>query len=654
MLVLLMIVACVWATPAIAAESSRAGDAPTLLALPEINGPGKVLRQGNVRMKVANWGMLGNPFTNLSSDPSGMWPDSSGIEYLHHISLAVAAKDPAPPPGVPAHRVSYAREWSPPTSDVEDRLYRTWQTAPNGRRYFNDDADGDGFGPRIDEDFLDGRDNDGDGQIDEDFGGLGYEGYSCVMRDAGPYTTPSGASPDTALGLEVRQTVWNYQVAGYEDFVAAEYRVINRSGHALDSVFVGFQVDFDAGPFSAPVYFMDDRDLPGYPRGEFTIALDAGDLQRQHPHSPAISGVSADSALCPRRPVRINGFSVVDGDGDAGQTPGVATFLLIDHTIDPLGAKAPARVGFRAFRSFPGGTPFEFGGNPITDAQRHQFMSGTENVDPATGFVNAPPGGADADYIAWCSVGPFRNLPDGGEVVVTVAFQVAAGNLAAGLGYAADLADYESGSMSYADLIAAHPLVGKALDVQLLRDGSHSLDTGGAPVPDFHGRETPLRLPLGAPPVFVYDCHEIVRIVTDQDYTWFDFDCDYCTGAWDHATQSGLLQRTWDMAPGLLAVSPGPGGATRGLRIVAAGPNPAAGSAMLTFELSRGGRGRVEILDAAGRRVRQIEERAFAAGRASVVWDGRDEAGLGVAPGVYLWRVVVEGEMAARKVAVVE
>src|SRR5258706_16204800 len=42
-------------------------------ALPDINGPGHVLTAGNLFMKVTNNGILGNPFTNLSSDPSGQW-----------------------------------------------------------------------------------------------------------------------------------------------------------------------------------------------------------------------------------------------------------------------------------------------------------------------------------------------------------------------------------------------------------------------------------------------------------------------------------------------------------------------------------------------------------------------------------------------------
>ena len=67
----------------------------SILDVPAIAGPGAVMRVGHVRLKVTNAGFLGNPFTNLSSDPSGMWPDSSGVEYLNAIVLAVGAKDPS-------------------------------------------------------------------------------------------------------------------------------------------------------------------------------------------------------------------------------------------------------------------------------------------------------------------------------------------------------------------------------------------------------------------------------------------------------------------------------------------------------------------------------------------------------------------------------
>ncbi len=121
-------------------------------------------------------GVIGNPFTTLSSDPSGQWPGSSGVEYLNAITLAVGALDPSG--GLPSrHLVSYASEWRPPTVAPEDRIYATYEGMTNGVQFVNDDGDLDSgdpdVPPRIDEDPLDGRDNDGDGLIDEDYDARG-------------------------------------------------------------------------------------------------------------------------------------------------------------------------------------------------------------------------------------------------------------------------------------------------------------------------------------------------------------------------------------------------------------------------------------------------------------------------------------------------
>ena len=42
-------------------------------AIPDVIGPGAVIRVGNVYMKVTNFGHCGNYFQNLTSDPSGQW-----------------------------------------------------------------------------------------------------------------------------------------------------------------------------------------------------------------------------------------------------------------------------------------------------------------------------------------------------------------------------------------------------------------------------------------------------------------------------------------------------------------------------------------------------------------------------------------------------
>ena len=62
-------------------DGASKGRGSTPEAIPDIFGPGAVLNVGNVVMKVTNYAIIGNPFTNVSSDPSGQWPGTSGIEW---------------------------------------------------------------------------------------------------------------------------------------------------------------------------------------------------------------------------------------------------------------------------------------------------------------------------------------------------------------------------------------------------------------------------------------------------------------------------------------------------------------------------------------------------------------------------------------------
>ncbi len=55
------------------------------------------------------------------------------------------------------------------------------------------------------------------------------------------------------------------------------------------------------------------------------------------------------------------------------------------------------------------------------------------------------------------------------------------------------------------------------------------------------------------------------------------------------------------------------------------------------------------VYDVLGRRVRQVWDGPLRAGSHRFVWDGRDEAGKGVAAGVYLYQVEVDGRMEAKK-----
>lgn len=546
-------------------------------AIPDIFGPGSVLNVGNVLMKVTNFGLDGNPFTNLSSDPSMQWPGASSVEYMNFLGMAVGAVNPLATDPTALRRVSYSTEWRPPSLDAEDRIYRAYDGIVNGTRFVNDDGDLDPAtgDERIDEDFLDGRDNDGDGKIDEDYAAIGQQMYSCVMRDDTPQAVQAAAAErHVPLGLECRKIAWAYSIPGYTDFNVIQYDFYNRSGHQLDSVSVAFRVDMDCGPLDKANYFSDDFDLPQYPHGNFLIQTKQTDLRLQIPHL-RVQDAQDDSALCPRYLVKVNGFSCADDDGDDNKTPGIPTFMLIDHTIDPTGVNGPAIVGFRAFRSFPGGTPYAQGGNPTIDQQRYEMMVGTENVhslrDPKDqttddGWISAQPGDQKGDYSEWASIGPWTHLPDGGHLSATVAMGVRPGKYRDELQYTND---YERAATNFVyagnlirgvtdatNLIAKYPSLDNALAAQIAFQGAYEVKAWPF-LNDFHGRETALKAPVGQ--FFTAqgcEAHDpSPRLVNDRQYTWFDFDCDYCTGAYSK-NSGGLFHRTW------LAESPPPNPAT--------------------------------------------------------------------------------------------
>ena len=55
------------------------------------------------------------------------------------------------------------------------------------------------------------------------------------------------------------------------------------------------------------------------------------------------------------------------------------------------------------------------------------------------------------------------------------------------------------------------------------------------------------------------------------------------------------------------------------------------------------------LYDMLGRRVRQLWQGPLGAGAHRFTWDGRDEAGRGVAAGVYIYKVEADGQIEAKK-----
>jgi hypothetical protein len=365
------------------------------------------------------------------------------------------------------------------------------------------------------------------------------------------------------LVLETRQLAWAYSVTGLTNFNPIEFTVINRSGHTLDSMYFGIRIDMDCGPLLNANYFVDDFDASYFPQGDFTLELETTDKQRQVVSNPE---TQVETVLCPTVPVNVRGFSVVDNDNDEGRTTGVASMLLLGHTIDPLGLRAPTKVGWRSFRSYVGGTPYSSNGNPAIDQERFELMSGGagfpfsgvgENLDGETGFITQPPGDQEGDYQAWAAVGPFLNVPAGGSVQLTIAFAVADGNLRDLLEYPIDYAEYQNGRLTVDDLFEKYPGLENAYAAQVAYNGKYE----AAPenfldgVPDCHGCETALKLPPGQPPTPVMDqppggCGEgfpdpSFKLVTADAFTWFNYDCDYCTGVFDAENGVGMYLRRW-------------------------------------------------------------------------------------------------------------
>jgi hypothetical protein len=86
------------------------------------------------------------------------------------------------------------------------------------------------------------------------------------------------------------------------------------------------------------------------------------------------------------------------------------------------------------------------------------------------------------------------------------------------------------------------------------------------------------------------------------------------------------------------AASPEPGRLSGSPALVAS-PQPSSGETTLRFSLSRSAEARIDILDAAGRRVRSLHESAAVAGTNRVIWDGKDDGGRDVGSGIYFVRL---------------
>jgi hypothetical protein len=357
-------------------------------------GPGRVLvldgsfvhNVGQLQMHMSNWGIFGSmPSANFpfSHAPSAQWPAGSGVEYLYVAGLWVGAISS----GIPSVSTSAFEAEFRPTDDPIDIIYRTYEGAAGGNRFPFAGADDDRDG-LVDEDRLDGRDNDGDGRIDEDFAAISRQMFSTWYTDNQP--AASQAYPQhRPLDVMIEQESYQWDDQRFDDFVGVTLKITNIGDEVLEQVYLGTLADFDVGARTTPNYWADDAVNAWFG----TRCTDIG-------------------------PVSLNVMYGYDADGDGGQTPGYLGCMLLGHTVDPLGIKAPTETGITTYRVFSGSQPYENGGDPNNDFQRYEVMA-SRVIDRNMG--------APGDYRSLMCTGPFARLAPGESIELHIGFVAGTG-----------------------------------------------------------------------------------------------------------------------------------------------------------------------------------------------------------------------------------
>ena len=132
-----------------------------------------VLDVGELHVNITNHGLIGSQYSSdvpYNQAPSAQWPGGSGDEYLWGAGLWVGGRVGGE---ISVSTGQYEREFRP-DSRLVDTIYEARAGTilrpipydhPTGHRLPNGLADDD-FDNKYDEDYLNGRDDDGDGEID--------------------------------------------------------------------------------------------------------------------------------------------------------------------------------------------------------------------------------------------------------------------------------------------------------------------------------------------------------------------------------------------------------------------------------------------------------------------------------------------------------
>ncbi len=375
---------------------------------------------GNLLLHMSNGGFVGDFFGRFCSRPSCEWPPGSNDEYLFMAGLWVGAVDADGNPHVSTG--AYETEFLPDFEDLRDRIYVSYEGERGGARYSSsgnatsadDDRDATDINDQrhINEDFRNGKDDDGDGLIDEDFEAISQQMFSAEYTDYGEVSTQF-FNEHVPLFLRVQQRSFSWSSGGAENMIGIDYKIWNDGGRSLRDIYLGFFVDSDVGPADSDEYpnmYLDD--LVGFAEIDTTII----DLR---PSTPA---------NCRRTQVKIQAGYMRDlpdathSITDTGDVPGWFGGLFLGHSTDPAGIVAPPDVGIRTFVWFAQGGAIR---DPENDFERYELLSRNSRTEEGRFIQETPADPRDYRYVL--AVGPFSELLPDTFLTFQVAFVIGDG-----------------------------------------------------------------------------------------------------------------------------------------------------------------------------------------------------------------------------------
>jgi hypothetical protein len=338
----------------------------------------------------SNLGFFGD-WNSDTSSPSGEWPAGSGVEWLFAAGLwvgGVLEVDGRPDTLVTA--AVYQLEFYP-KGDPRDVVYIGSEGMPGGGRAQDDDSDGS-----VDEDPLDGYDNDGDVAIDEDFGAISQQMFTSTFYDTMTSMNRSRTEDfHVPLGLKVRQESYAWTSQAIENFIGVEYKVTNINDSTIQDAYVAFMVDSDIGNIRVyPQSYADDM-----------AAYVDTTVTRQEVDASG-SEIDVDYHIT-------MGYMYDYPGGQDGDVLGYFGVMFMGHTTDPSGALAPSEVGIHMFKQWSSGEE-----DPENDKERYRYMRGTSDLEKTID----PPTVKAADYRFLVSAGRFKEIRPDSTLIFQVAF----------------------------------------------------------------------------------------------------------------------------------------------------------------------------------------------------------------------------------------